>query len=68
MFRSIRVWCVYVFQGLNDLAKLAIVDFLIAQNRFDDDMDNVETFSSSSIISSQQISVFIQAESLIKLK
>ena len=58
----------YVFQGLNDLSKLVIVDLLIEQNRFDDDMDNVETFSSSSIISSQQISVFIQAESLIELK
>ena len=54
-----------IFQGLNDLSKTMIVAFLIAHNRFDDDMDNVETFSSSSMISSQQISVFIQTESRI---
>lgn len=57
-----------IFQGLNDLAKLAIVTFLIAHNRFGDDRDNVEIFCSSNIISSQQIYVFIQAESLIKLE
>jgi len=33
-----------IFEGLNDLAKLAIVAFLIAHIRFCDGMDIVETF------------------------